>query len=277
MIDRVVIFGDVNLSTSVLAHMASESISITLLSGRNGSYKARVWGDAHNDAKIRLLQYALVSDKDSAAALARTSILAKLQSQIHIMEQWTENKRGDKVKLVRCLRELRSIQASFPLHPDHASLLGLEGAAARSWFSGFTAMFGESLHFTSRNRRPPKDPVNACLSLGYTLLHAEAVRISYAAGLDPFLGYYHQPDYGRESLACDLIEPLRPVLDQWVWELFHHQTLRTEHFSTSDHACLLGKAGRSHFYKAYEEWAKPVRRLLRMHCRQWIRHMKEGG
>jgi hypothetical protein len=70
-----------------------------------------------------------------------------------------------------------------------------------------------TLIFGGRNRRPPRDPANAVLSLGYTLLHFEAVRACYGAGLDPMIGFFHNLDFGRESLACDLVEPLRPRLD----------------------------------------------------------------
>ena len=97
-----------------------------------------------------------------------------------------------------------------------------------------------------RNRRPPRDPVNACLSLAYTLLHFEAVRMAHAAGLDPLLGFYHRPAFGRESLACDLIEPLRPAVDEWIWQQFSPGPLRPEHFSPDKGACLLGKTGRGH-------------------------------
>jgi CRISPR-associated protein Cas1 len=119
------------------------------------------------------------------------------------------------------------------------------------------------LDFKGRNRRPPRDPVNAVLSLGYTLLHADAVQSCYAAGLDPLLGFLHEPEYGRESLAADLVEPLRSHVDRLVWRLFRDRALRPEHFSRGEDACLLDKAGRALFYPAYEQAAGPVRRALR--------------
>lgn len=92
-------------------------------------------------------------------------------------------------------------------------------------------MLPPALGFTGRNRRPPRDPANACLSLGYTLLHAEAVTAAQAAGLDPLLGFYHRPAFGRESLASDLIEPLRAEVDAWVAALFRDRALREDHFT----------------------------------------------
>ena len=92
-------------------------------------------------------------------------------------------------------------------------LRGIEGAAAAAYFQGFTRLFPPSLEFTGRNRRPPRDPVNAVLSLSYTPLHFEAVQAVCAAGLDPLIGFYHELVFGRESLASDLIEPLWPKVD----------------------------------------------------------------
>jgi hypothetical protein len=125
-----------------------------------------------------------------------------------------------------------------------ASLRGLEEAGAAAYFEGFADLLPDRLKFSGRNRRPPRDPVNAMLSLGYTLLHAEAVLALYGAGLDPFIGFYHGLDFGRESLACDLVEPLRVEVDQHALMLFRSEKLRPEDFSTTESGCLLGKAGR---------------------------------
>ena len=144
-----------------------------------------------------------------------------------------------------------------------ARLNGIEGAAAAAYFAAFTRVFPPTLDFTDRNRRPPRDPVNAALSLGYTLLHFEAVQACYLNGLDPYVGFYHEPAHRRESLAADLIEPLRVHIDRWVWRLFADRELRSEDFVVDNGACLLKKEGRALFYARYETVAPPLRRLLR--------------
>ena len=121
------------------------------------------------------------------------------------------------------------------------------------------------------------DPVNVCLSLGYTLLHAQAVQACTAAGLDPLLGFYHRPAIGRESLASDLMDPLRPAVDLWVWEQLRSRTLRDEHFSSDQGACLLGKAGRSIFYTQWEHAKQPLRRWLRAQCQALARDLRQQG
>ena len=158
-----------------------------------------------------------------------------------------------------------------------ARLNGIEGAAAAAYFAAFTQVFPPSLDFTDRNRRPPRDPVNAALSLGYTLLHFEAVQACYLNGLDPYVGFYHEPAHRRESLAADLIEPLRVHIDRWVWRLFADRELRAEDFVLDNGACLLKKEGRALFYARYETVAPPLRRLLRRYGLVVVRRLLESA
>ncbi|MGC9159770.1 MAG: CRISPR-associated endonuclease Cas1, partial [Terracidiphilus sp.] len=129
-----------------------------------------------------------------------------------------------------------------------------------------------------RSRRPPRDPINVLLSLGYTLAHHEAVAAAYAVGLDPYIGFLHEIAAGRESLACDLTEFLRQMVDDWVVNLLQAETLRKEHFSReNDGSCLLGKAGRAHFYRTWARIAPTLRRLARRYARWMVASMQEQG
>jgi CRISPR-associated protein Cas1 len=161
--------------------------------------------------------------------------------------------------------------------PTLDSLRGREGAAARAYFGGLAGVMPPALGFAGRNRRPPKDPVNVCLSLGYTLLHLQAVQSCMVAGLDPLLGFYHRPAIGRESLASDLIEPLRPAVDDWIWKMLRDRTLREDHFSLDKGACLLGKAGREIYYAAWEKQSTAWRRWLRDRTRRLAAHLRAEG
>jgi len=143
-------------------------------------------------------------------------------------------------------------------------LRGYEGAATQAFFAGYRAMLPASCGFDGRNRRPPRDPVNATLSLGYTLSHGDALRAAYRAGLDPSLGLLHEPHYGRDSLACDLNELARGRVEWMVWRLFAEQWLRAEDFHPqADGAVWLGKSARARFYAHYEQHAGNHRRWLR--------------
>lgn len=154
---------------------------------------------------------------------------------------------------------------------------GIEGAAARGHFAGLAAVLPPALGFAGRNRRPPRDPANALLSLGYTLLHVDAVQACHKVGLDPLLGFCHRPSIRRESMASDLIEPLRPEVDCWVLELLRDRVLRADHFAHDKGACLLCKAGRGIFHGAWAEVAPPWRRWLRTVAGGVARELRLAG
>lgn len=280
LLERVVIRGsNTRLDSGVLVKLAEAGVTTLLMSPRAGRRVALVLGPAHNDAGIRLAQARRVMDGEFAAGWARDLVIAKLRHQ-HSFLLRAEPMRPDLRKplfdarssLARAIDQLREKPAW-----EMYTIRGIEGAAARLYFQGYGALFADALQFNGRNRRPPRDPVNACLSLAYTMLHFEAVRAAHAAGLDPLLGFYHRPAYGRESLASDLIEPLRPTADEWIWQLFRDRTLREEHFTRDKGACLLGKAGRERFYGEWERYAVLPRRWLRRRCAVLARTLREEG
>lgn len=278
LLERVVIHGGVKLEAGVLGKLAENGIVTLLLSGRQSRRLAIVLGCGHNDAAIRLAQSRRVFDSDWCAHWAKRQVRAKLRAQTRLLRAALGARPDARKALSDALAELAAIgQQIAAAAPVSARMLGFEGAAARSFFGGFAALLPASLGFSGRNRRPPRDPVNACLSLGYTLLHFDAVRACQSSGLDPLLGFYHRPSFGRESLACDLIEPLRGRIDQMVWELFRSRDLRADHFTQDQGACLLGKAGRGIFFQSYERMAGPARRLLRRQCRILARHLQSEG
>lgn len=153
------------------------------------------------------------------------------------------------------------------------SLRGFEGIAQRNLFAHWRSLLPVQLGFEQRRRRPPPDPVNAVLSLSYGLAHHEAIRQCMRSGLDPWLGVYHALTPGRHSLACDLIEPLRPRIEKWVVELFCSGCLDRRHFSTRDGQCLLGKAGRSVYYHEWHAVLPRWTRRLRYYARQLSSHL----
>jgi len=268
LLDRVVLQGNIRLDTGVLTRLAESGAGVLLLSKRQSRRIAVVLGPQHQDAAVRLAQARRVFDADWQQAWARHLVWSKLIGQRRVLALGLASRPDARKPLFDAAAALDAALVRVRddvLVPE--SLRGVEGAAARAYFEGFGALFAPSLNFSGRNRRPPRDPVNACLSLGYTLLHFDAVLAAHTAGLDPLLGFFHRPAFGRESLASDLIEPLRPRLDAWVWSLFRERTLRPEHFSMDKGACLLGKAGREGFYAGFETAARPWRQALRRRCR----------
>lgn len=284
LVDRCVIHGSrTRLDSGVLQKLAEAGVTTLLMSPRSQRRSAIVLGPLHNDAAVRLAQASRVLDDDWCRTWALWLVRAKLGRQRRTLATLMALRPDARKPLFDALRTLElqrdSLGAAQPGNHTASldSLRGSEGAAARAYFGGLAGVFAPALQFAGRNRRPPRDPVNACLSLGYTLLHAQAVQACMIAGLDPLLGFYHRPAFGRESLASDLIEPLRPVVDLWVWQLFKDQTLRPDHFNYDKGACLLGKAGRHSFYAAWEKSQAAWQRCLRRYARQLAGRLREEG
>jgi CRISPR-associated protein Cas1 len=275
LVERVVMQGSIRVETGIFAKLAEAGASVLMLSPRHARRVAIVHGLAHNDAAIRLGHYRAALDEAFRAGFARDIVRAKLRAQANFLQRALETRPDQRHALLDAGDTVRAILGRIQRDmPDIESLRGHEGAASAAAFRGYQALFPDTLGFTGRNRRPPRDPVNAALSLGYTLLHFDAVRAAHLAGLDPMLGFYHGIAHARESLACDLIEPLRPRIDRWVWRLFAERELRAEHFSMDGQACLMGKTARAHFYASYETAAGPWRRALRRHCAALVRALR---
>jgi CRISPR-associated protein Cas1 len=261
--DRVVVRRAGALTLRLLAALGERGVGLLVLGGRKGEPMAHLLGLPHADAAIRRGQFHLAATPDRALAIARLAVKGKLVGHLGLLRDAMAARPDLRKPLFDAVGDHERAYEELGHAHDLGSLRGREGAAAAAFFRGYTSLFAPALGFVERNRRPPRDPVNACLSLAYTLLHAEAVRAAWVAGLDPQVGFLHALLPGRDSLACDLAELGRPGMDRLVWQLFRERVLRTEDFSMTDGACLMGKSGRAAFYEAYEQAAPVERRRLR--------------
>ncbi|MCK9441817.1 MAG: CRISPR-associated endonuclease Cas1 [Methanothrix sp.] len=136
------------------------------------------------------------------------------------------------------------------------SLLGIEGAAAECYFSRFANLLkegGKDFSFTDRNRRPPKDPVNAVLSYLYGILVKDLFVTLYAVGFDPYLGFYHRPRYGRPALALDMMEEFRPLIaDSVAINLFNNEEISKKDFIKTRAGVSLTSNGKKAVVAGYE-------------------------
>jgi CRISPR-associated protein Cas1 len=280
-VERIVMRGRATVTTGALGLLAEAGVALLVLSGRQGRSAAILQGRLHGDTRRRIAQYGWYADEQARIPWARRLVALKLRSQRVFLQKLLQARPDHRGMLQASARQIGEALSGL-LTADEtalspARLNGIEGAAAAAYFAAFTRVFPPSLDFTDRNRRPPRDPVNAALSLGYTLLHFEAVQACYLNGLDPYVGFYHEPAHRRESLAADMIEPLRVHIDRWVWRLFADRELRAEDFVHDNGACLLKKEGRALFYARYETQAPPLRRLLRRYGLVVVRRLLEAA
>lgn len=277
-VERLVAGPRLELSAGVLGALAAHGVSLVVINHRHPDRTAELVAHEAANARRRLAQYAFLREEANRLIWARAVVGLKVQRQADLLAR-ARLTRPD-VGLGGVLGRLHAIQASLAelaVPPSLATLRGLEGAAAAAYFEGYPRLFAPALGFTQRRRRPPTDPVNACLSLGYTLLHAEAANAARAAGLDPLLGGFHEPAHGQNALASDLIEPLRPVLDAWVWSLFREGALRMEHFRHEEGACLLQRHAQTVFYEAAQRRMRVWRRVLRRYARGFAAGLPDAG
>jgi CRISPR-associated protein Cas1 len=155
----------------------------------------------------------------------------------------------------------------WPTTPPPAARWGGEGSATAAYFSGYRRLFDPAWRFENRNRRPPTDPINVLLSLGYTLLTQLAHSAVQAAGLDPYAGFLHEVAYNRPALALDLVEEFRPVVDGVVLWAVHSNQLTPQDFSPgpAERPVVLSPDGLRRFLKAFEtrleqRYTHPIRK-----------------
>jgi len=268
LVERVILRANVHLEAAALADLAERGIGIVATAGRTGSRVAHVIGASARDARTRLAQAHVCFDENAASDWCRAIVRSRLRGQRRLVERIRQERPDLRKRAMDSLGTLDRVLAAVEEPADRASLRGFEGAGAAAFFRAYTRAFAPALKFEQRRRRPPPDPVNASLSLGYTLLVAEAVDACWASGLDPAIGFLHMPAHARPSLACDLAESWRVKVEEHVRELFRTGELRAAHFGEDGGGgCLLGKAGRERFYRAWSPLRARLKAALRRHGR----------
>lgn len=218
---RVVFQSSVTLETSLLAHLGRQGIGVTLLSGH--THQPAIYLPAQTeDAHRRIAQYVLSQDEYYRTKISQKLLLKKFLVQQETLRTLLITNPGH-ISLEDAIRSITNAVEKLNGAEHVSTLMGIEGNAASVYFQALASIAPKELKFKGRNRRPPKDPLNAVLSLLYTLVYAEAALIAHIAGLDPYVGFLHTLESGRASFACDIMEPLRPKLDLFALSLFQNK------------------------------------------------------
>ena len=264
-IKRVVICSNVNIQSRLLRTLASKDISVAFINPRKPQEYGLLQGSGHNDAIRKIRQLNASQNIATCRQISRYLVIEKITGQHQLLKQAAPDKAQCQYTIIKTLpvleNALQKLQTIESL--DLNSIRGLEGSAAAAYFMAYRCLFPESFNFTQRNRRPPKDPVNALLSLSYTLADSIACQCLQTVGLDLMIGFYHQLSWSRHSLSSDVIEPVRPQIDEWVRLLIARQQIRLHHFEQNDDACLLKKQGRQIYYLLWEQEMKaPLKKMI---------------
>lgn len=251
-VSQLCLFGSATITSQALAELLGRGISVCHFS-YGGWFYGLSQGLGSRNGELRLHQYRAVLDPAESLRHARSFVESKiLNSRTMLRRNHTaapEPVLNELARLAERAREAESIE----------SLLGLEGLAAKAYFAEFSGMLSEpvraltAFHFETRNRRPPRDPVNALLSLAYSVLAKDFTVALLAVGLDPYIGLFHRLRCGRASLALDLMEEFRPLIgDSVVLQLLNNAEVQPQHFVQRGPAVNLTDEGRKKFFFAYE-------------------------
>ncbi|WP_341733517.1 type I-MYXAN CRISPR-associated endonuclease Cas1 [Microcoleus sp. EPA2] len=292
-IGQIVLHSFSQISTQALYFCTEQAIGIHFVSGGGryvGSFDAR-----GGSIQRRIRQYAALSNSEKCLELARKLVICRGQGQRKFLMRGGRGKEGSE-ELKKAINQMKIVLAQVPKAKGLENLLGLEGNLAALYFGALPYLIGNDvsplLHFCGRNRRPPKDRFNALLSFGYALLLKDVMNAILSVGLEPALGFYHQPRSQASPLALDLMEIFRvPLVDMVVMGSINRGQWQPQtDFEVRGEQVWLSDAGRRRIVELYEgrkqeTWKHPVtgyaltyRRLLELEVRllekEW---MGEGG
>lgn len=249
-VSQISLFGNVQISTQAIRAAMERGISLSFMSS-GGWYCGRATGIDSKNIELRIAQHRVLAEGDTSLSLARGVVASKIRNCRTLL------RRNHDTAPDVTLFELEQLARKAESATSISALLGIEGTAARSYFSEFSGMLKDGARdifdLDGRNRRPPRDPINALLSFAYSLLTKEFAHAIAASGLDSLFGFYHQPRFGRPALALDLMEEFRPIIaDSTVISAINNGVLTSSDFLVHPTGVALKSHGRRRFILAYE-------------------------
>jgi len=279
---QVNLMGNVQVTTQAVQALCDAEVPICYFSMGGWFYGITIGLNTKN-VFLRRNQFRLAEQEYFARTIARRLVAGKIRNQRTLLQRNHVEPNRQTLAGMKEMADRAETAGSL------AELLGIEGNAARLYFGDFARMMkpddvegAEPLPFEmdGRNRRPPRDPLNAMLSLGYSLLAKDLTVACYAVGFDPYVGFYHQPRFGRPALALDLMEPFRSlIVDSAVLTAVNTGMVTARDFVRAGGAVALTAGGRKGFFRAYEmrmdtlvthplfEYRVSYRRLLEIQAR----------
>ncbi|NLN77235.1 MAG: CRISPR-associated endonuclease Cas1, partial [Armatimonadetes bacterium] len=248
-IAQLSLYGGVAITTPALVDILQRGVPVCYFS-HGGWFYGISQGNTHKNVELRIRQFEWASDSAKSLTIARSFVSGKIRNSRTLV------RRNDPSIPKRVLTSLSRLAKEAEVVESAESLLGIEGAAAQVYFSRFDNLLKSedvTFSFENRNKRPPKDPVNAVLSYLYGAMVKEFFVTLLAVGFDPYLGFYHRPRYGRPALALDLMEEFRPLIaDSVTITLFNNGELTENDFIFRGLGISLNQKGKKTVIAGYE-------------------------
>jgi CRISPR-associated protein Cas1 len=253
-VSQLNVFGSVTVTSGAVQALAELERPIAYFT-MGGWFYGMTGGLGLKNVFLRRDQFRRADQEAFCLRTARAIVATKIRNQRTLLQ------RNHVEPPARAIEALKRLAKQALAAGELESLLGIEGTAAHYYFGHFGGMIKvdegagpTAFDFTRRNRRPPRDPVNALLSLGYSLLVRDLTFVCHAIGFDPFIGFYHQPRFGRPALALDLMEGFRPlIVDSAVLSAINTRMVTADDFRQVGESVTLTARGRKRFLQAYEQ------------------------
>jgi CRISPR-associated protein Cas1 len=289
-ISQLNIMGNIQVSTQAIHSLCEAEVPVCYFS-QGGWFYGITSGLNTKNVFLRKVQFRLAEEDWFVLALSRQLVAGKIRNQRTMLQR--NHIEPDPMTL----QQMKAMADRAEAAADIQELLGIEGNAARLYFGDFSGMIKTDeeeessvqfrFDFSRRNRRPPRDAVNALLSYSYSLLTKDCIIACYAVGFDPMIGFYHQPRFGRPALALDMMEPFRPlVADSAVLSAINNRMVRPGDFVAAGPAVAMTANGRKGLLRAYElrmdtlvthpifDYRVSYRRLLEIQARLLARYLQ---
>ncbi len=258
-LSSVVCLGNIGLSTPLMHRLAGSGIALVMLDA-NGRFQARLEGPISGNVLLRQAQYQVASDPQKSLETARSFVAGKVKNCRHVLLRGAREAKSqeDQEQLTRSADNLAATLRALPTSAGLDETRGLEGEAARQYFSAINQLVRADLRgdfrLDARTRRPPRDRFNALLSFIYSMLMNDCRSACEAVGLDPQVGFLHAVRPGRAALALDLQEEFRPVADRLALTLVNRGQISAGDFEEREGGAVMLKGdGRKTVVVAYQE------------------------
>ena len=248
-VSQLCLYGGVEISTPAVVELMQRGIPVLHFT-HAGWFEGICLGHISKNIDLRIRQFERARDRERSLSIARRMISGKIRNCRILL------RRNDEQIPALVLERLAEYACQAERASSFETLLGVEGAAAELYFCRLGCLLkadDDRLSFQGRNRRPPRDPVNATLSYLYGILVKECFVTLLAVGFDPYLGFYHQPRYGRPALALDLMEEFRPLIaDSTMVSLFNNKELDIKDFVITEEGVMIGRSAKRKVVAGYE-------------------------
>ncbi len=251
-VESIAVIGNVQITTQALCAFMQAGIDINYFTF-SGKYVGAACAETSKNIFLRLAQYDLYQNEQKRLEMAKIIVRNKIQNQMQIiiMHRWE----AKEIEWKEVIQGMVSLVGKIETAESTSELMGIEGKASNLYFRMYGKMFKCKFAFEGRNRRPPRDPINVIISLGYTFLTKEVSSALEAESFEMYMGFLHGIRYGRKSLPLDIVEEFRqPIIDRMTLKLFNKSMIQEFDFTFEDETVILNETGFQKFCKEFERW-----------------------